>query len=80
MADRAQSRLKLEIGESREVEAAWVRLPEMRVERLSQRYTRLDGDTYRYESSGGRFVAELTVDGRGFVERYGDLWDCVGRE
>lgn len=72
-------RLDLGLGESREVEAAWIRLPGLAVERLSQRYTRLGSDTYRYESSGGRFVAELTVDGSGFVARYGDLWECVGK-
>jgi uncharacterized protein len=73
------NRLSLRIGESRQVDAAWVRLPEMRVERLAQRYTRLDTNIYRYESGSGRFEAELIIDEQGFVERYGDVWQCIGK-
>lgn len=70
-------RLGLEVGESREVEVAWIRLPGMTVERLSQRYTRLGPD--RYERYGARSSQEFTVDGSGMVERYGDFWECVGK-
>ena len=70
-------RLALEIGESRAVDAAWVRFPELTLERLDQRYTRLDARRYRYESGGGTFTAELEVDDNGVVARYSGLWERV---
>jgi hypothetical protein len=70
-------RLALEIGESRAVDAAWVRFPELTIERLDQRYTRLDARRYRYESAGGAFTAEIEVDDNGVVARYSDLWERV---
>lgn len=68
-------RLDLEVGESAEVEAVWVRFPERRVLRLPQRYTRTSEGGYRYES--GSFSAPLTVDEHGLVIEYGDLWRRV---
>ena len=73
------NRLRLGVGESREVAAAWVRIPELRVERLSQTYTRVRENVYQYESGGGSFVAQIIVDESGFVERYADLWVCIGK-
>ncbi|HKG92902.1 MAG TPA: putative glycolipid-binding domain-containing protein [Gemmatimonadaceae bacterium] len=70
-------RLGLGVGESREVTAAWVRLPELVVEPLPQRYTRLDERHYRYESRGGSFVAELEVDEAGVVVKYPPFWERV---
>jgi uncharacterized protein len=70
-------RLNLQVGESAEVTAAWVRFPELTVEPLAQRYTRLDERRYRYESASG-FSAELEVDELGLVVRYGDIWERVG--
>ena len=70
-------RLALDIGESRAVDAAWVRFPELTLERLDQRYTRLDARRYRYESGGGSFSAEIEVDDHGVVARYSDLWERV---
>jgi len=71
-------RLALEIGASDDVEALWVRYPELELERLPQRYTRLGERRYRYESAGGAFVAELEVDVNGLVVRYGELWQRIG--
>ncbi len=73
------NRLELKVGESREVDAAWVQIPNLSVQRLTQKYTRVREDAYQYESGGGSFVAELVVDEAGFVERYGDIWVCVGK-
>lgn len=70
-------RLGLEIDASAAVDAVWVRFPELTLERLPQRYTRLDERRYRYESAGGAFVAELDVDAHGLVVRYGELWKRV---
>ena len=71
-------RLCLEIGQSADVDAAWVRFPELTVERLRQRYTRLADDRYRYESVDSGFTAELQVDTDGLVVMYEGLWERVG--
>ncbi len=67
-------RLGLAIGEAAEVKAAWLRFPGFQLEPLPQQYRRLDETTYRYESAGGQFVAELKVDPSGFVVDYPGLW------
>lgn len=69
-------RLGLAVGESADVNAAWLRFPSFKLERLSQQYRRLDETTYRYESAGGKFVAELKVGPAGFVVDYPDLWQA----
>ena len=69
-------RLGLAVGESAEVHAAWLRFPSFKLERLIQRYRRLDENTYRYESGNGQFVAELKVDASGFVIYYPELWQA----
>jgi uncharacterized protein len=70
-------RLGLAVGESREMTAAWVRFPDLSVEPLAQRYTRLDEHRVRYESLGGAFTAELEVDELGLVVTYPPLWERV---
>lgn len=70
-------RLTPAVGEAVEVTAAWVRFPELTVEPLPQRYVRLDERRYRYESSGGAFVAELEVDDLGLVVSYEGGWARV---
>jgi uncharacterized protein len=67
-------RLNLEVGEQAELTAVWIRFPELTIEPLPQRYTRLAANTYRYENADGSFSANLTVDDLGIVETYGDLW------
>jgi uncharacterized protein len=73
-------RLALAVGESREMTAAWVRFPDLSVEPLPQRYTRLDERRVRYESRGGAFTAELEVDELDLVVRYPPLWERVAVE
>lgn len=67
-------RLNLAIGESADVTAAWVRFPELVVQPLRQRYTRVAPDRYRYESLVSGFTAELTTDGLGLVIDYPGGW------
>src|SRR4029450_5847699 len=52
-------RLGLDIGEEAEIHVAWLVWPELSVERVLQRYTRLAGGRYRYTQDA--FEAELTV-------------------
>jgi hypothetical protein len=68
-------RLHLGIGASKTIQVAWVRFPELTVEKAPQTYTRLDEATYRYES--GTFGAELTVDDDGLVAAYA-VWRRTG--
>jgi uncharacterized protein len=68
-------RLRLGVGSSRAIEAAWVRFPELSVTRVTQTYTRLDEFTYRYAS--GTFEAEVYVDDEGVVASYGP-WERTG--
>jgi hypothetical protein len=68
-------RLRLAVGASRKIQAAWVRFPELVVVKAAQTYTRLDEFTYRYAS--GTFEAELTVDDDGLVAAYAD-WRRTG--
>lgn len=70
-------RLDIPIGAGEDVTAAWVRFPELTIEPLPQRYTHLDATTYRYESRGGAFVADLTVDDLGLVVEYPGGWSRV---
>jgi uncharacterized protein len=68
--------LKLEIGSSKSVTAAWVKFPELIVAPLRQRYTRLSETTYRYESNSG-FSADIVVDDLGLVTDYPGGWDRI---
>jgi hypothetical protein len=70
-------RLSLEVGQGAPVNAAWLRFPDLRMEVLPQRYTRLDRARYRYESAGGAFVADLRVDEHGLVVEYGSWWKRI---
>jgi hypothetical protein len=67
-------RLDPAVGASAMVRAAWLRFPSFVLEPLEQSYTRLDHRRYRYESAGGRFVADLKVDETGLVIDYGEIW------
>lgn len=69
-------RLGLEVGEAAEVQAAWLRFPSFQLEPLPQQYRRLDENTYRYESAGGQFVAELKVSPSGLVIDYPGIWQA----
>ena len=67
-------RLHLEVGQTANITAAWVRFPELDVVRSTQRYTRLANDRWRYRS--GDYDFELVTDvTTGLVLSYGDdLW------
>jgi uncharacterized protein len=73
-------RLSLAVGASAAVRAAWIRFPELTTEVLEQTYTRLSPERYLYESAGGSFRRELTVDALGFVLDYPDLWRVEARK
>jgi len=51
--------------------------PELTLQPLSQSYTRIAKDTYRYESNTG-FSAEIVLDGLGLVTAYPNGWKRIG--
>lgn len=67
-------RLKLNVGQEAAVSAALLRFPSFSLEPLAQRYTRLGELNYRYESAGGSFTRDLSVNEVGFVTEYPGLW------
>ena len=71
--------LKLEVGQSRATSALWVIFPELQLERLDQRYTRLDANHYHYEALSIDFETTLEVDEDGFITDYGGLWKAIHR-
>ena len=70
-------RLNLQVGSSASIIAAWVKFPDLTVQPLSQRYTRVAQNTYRYESNTG-FSAEIVVDELGLVTAYPGGWERIG--
>jgi len=68
-------RLRLAIGESRDIAVAWVRLPELTVERHDQSYERLADNVYRFTE--GNFTAAIEVDNFVLVVAYPGLWERV---
>ena len=68
-------RLGLDIGEEAEIHVAWLVWPELTVQRVLQRYTRIAEDRYRYTQD--EFEAELTVDRQGLVLEYEGLWRAI---
>jgi len=72
-------RLNLQVGSSESVIAAWVKFPELTVQPLSQRYTRLAQCTYRYASNTG-FSAEIVVDDLGLVTAYPGGWERIAAQ
>ena len=70
-------RLGLAVGEAAELDAAWVRFPELTVERLAQRYTHVAEGRWLYESTDSGFRADLLVDSDGLVIDYEGIWHRV---
>ena len=68
-------RLRLGIGATKTIQAAWVRFPELTVEKTPQTYTRVDEFTYGYAS--GTFESELIADEEGVVAQYA-AWQRTG--
>lgn len=77
-------RLKLKRRESSNIAVVYFSLPDLTIQRSQQRYTCLEkADSkaiYRFEETGifKGFSAEITVDGRGFVVVYPNLFKRAG--
>jgi uncharacterized protein len=75
-------RLAWSPGASRDLDIAYVSVPELTVRPARQRYTLLERDeargTARYRYESGSFRADLLVDADGFVIDYPGLWRRIG--
>jgi hypothetical protein len=67
-------RLEIPVGNEAAVKAAWLKFPDFNFAPLEQTYTRLDENTYRYESGGGNFGREIVVNEAGLVTDYPDYF------
>jgi hypothetical protein len=67
-------RLNLAVEDEALVRAAWLKFPSFELEPLEQVYRRTGDSTYRYESAGGKFIADLSVNSAGFVTDYPGFW------
>jgi uncharacterized protein len=63
-------RLDLEVGQAADAPAAYVRALDLRVERLEQRYVRLEHERYHYSSPAFGVETELVYDEFGLVLDY----------
>jgi hypothetical protein len=71
----ALRRLALDVGQAADAPAAWLSFPELKLERLEQRYHRVTHDTYDYQAPGVGYAAPLQVSDTGFVTSYPGLWE-----
>ena len=68
-------RLRLALGHSADIRAAYVHIPDLDIVRDPQRYTCLEPlRCYRYESLDSDFVREIEVDADGLVVTYPGLF------
>jgi uncharacterized protein len=65
-------RLGMAPGMTRDILVAYIKVPELTISAVAQRYTRTSHDGYRYES--GSFHADLLTDEHGLVLDYPGAW------
>lgn len=71
------NRLRMAVGETSSIRAAWVRFPECDVTAAEQSYERVDAACYRYKSLSSGFTALLDVDDLGLPIMYGKIWERI---
>lgn len=70
-------RLAIPVGNRSEINAAWVRFPELDVTRTAQSYRRVSEREFVYENLQSGFRATIAVDDDGFVHQYDGVWKQV---
>ncbi len=73
----ALRRLSMKVGDAADAPAAWLRFPELTIERLDQHYRRIATDQYEYRAPAVEYAATLKVSPVGFVTDYPGLWETV---
>ena len=67
-------RLQLNPGETASIQVVFIPLPQLKPFAVTQHYTKLDSQVYRYESANRDFVRDLTTDSDGLVIDYPGLF------
>ena len=70
-------RLSLKIGESAEMTAAWIGLPDLTVVPIKQKLTRVGEQRYRSVSKASDSSREIEVDDLGLPIRYSAIWRAL---
>ncbi len=68
------NRLPLVAHDEQNLRVAYISLPELTVQPVKQRYSRVDATSVRYSSETREFVRDLTVDPDGYVVSYPGLF------
>jgi hypothetical protein len=71
------NRLRIPLGESREINAAWIRFPELEITPTRQAYHRLREKQYQYRNLVSGFTALIDVDDDGLPTEYAGVWRRV---
>lgn len=70
-------RLAMAVGGASEIQAAWIRFPELAVTPAHQRYRRVSERQYQYQNLDSGFTSSIAVDADGLVQEYGGVWTRV---
>jgi hypothetical protein len=70
-------RLQLHEHEDKEIKVLYIDVAEQAIKAVYQRYTKLSGNRYRFETVPGDFEADIEVDVHGFVIDYPGLFRRV---
>lgn len=73
-------RLNLKQGEAQEISVVYVKIPDLSLSKLAQRYTRLSEDIYRYENLSSGFASDLKIDKDGLVVDYPGIFKMVWKK
>jgi hypothetical protein len=68
-------RLRLAVGASTRVRAAWFRFPDFTLHVAEQSYKRIATDRYEYRN--GKFRSEISVDSIGLIRDYPPAWESL---
>lgn len=70
-------RLAMGVGGANELQAAWIRFPDLTVSRVRQCYRRVSELEYQYQNLNSGFSSSIIVDADGLVQEYGKVWTRV---
>jgi uncharacterized protein len=67
-------RFAMPVGSCNEIQAAWVRFPQLDVSRAAQSYRRVSEHEFIYERLQSGFKAKIAMDNDGLVQEYEGVW------
>lgn len=70
-------RLQFEANESKLLDMLYIKLPEFELQKVQQRYTRLNSHEYQYDNVTTDFTADLPFDENGILKDYPGLFNRI---